>query len=101
MMHQRQFDIINYIDDILGINVPSKIDASFDTLRHLLYALGFEISVKKLEKLNTRLNCLGVIVHTKKFTLSIPPKNARKYWKYIALGVIGPTSISVRKFAIH
>ena len=40
-MHQHQYDVINYIDDILGIDLLSKIDASFDALRHLLQELGF------------------------------------------------------------
>ena len=74
MMRRRHFEVINYIDDILGIDVPSKIDASFDALRHLLHALGFDISLKKLEKPSTRLNCLGILVDTKEFTLSIPPE---------------------------
>ena len=72
MMRRRHFDVINYIDDILGIDVPSKIDASFDTLRQLLRDLGFDISLKKLEKPSTQLNCLGIVVNTKTFTLSIP-----------------------------
>ena len=74
MMRRRHFDVINYIDDILGIHVPSKIDASFDSLHQLLHSLGFDISLKKLEKLSTRLNCLGILVDTKEFTLSIPPE---------------------------
>ena len=67
MMRQRHFDVINDIDDIHGIEVPSK----FDALRQLLHALGFDISLKKLEKSSTRLNCLGIVVDTKTFTLSI------------------------------
>ena len=50
-MRQRQFDVINYIDDILGIDLPSIIDTSFDTLCHLLQKLGFQISVKNLNPL--------------------------------------------------
>ena len=78
MMRQRQFDVINYINDILGIDVPSKINASFDTLHHLLHELGYEISDKKLEKPATQLNCLGIIVNTKKFTLSIHPQKMQE-----------------------
>ena len=78
MMHQSHFDIINYIDDILGIDVPSKIDASFGALRQLLHTLGFDISLKKLEKPSTRLNCLGILVDTEKFTLSIPLEKLNK-----------------------
>ena len=72
MMRQCQFDVINYINDILGIDLPSKIDASFVALQRLLHVLGFEISEKKLEKPFTQLNCLGIIVNTKEFTVSIP-----------------------------
>ena len=79
MMRRRQFDAINYIDDILGIDLPSKIDASFDALCPLQHDLGFEISQKKLERLSTQLNCLGIIVDTKEFTVSIPPKNTRNF----------------------
>ena len=73
IMRQRQFDVINYIDDILGIDVPSKIDASFDALRHILADLGFQISQKKLQAPTTHLNCLGIVVDTLNFTLSVPP----------------------------
>ena len=73
IMRQRNYDVINYIDDILGIDLPSKIDASFDALCHLLPDLGFKISKKKLEPPNTVLNCLGIVIDTKTFTISIPP----------------------------
>ena len=32
VMRQRGHDVINYIDDILGIELPSRIDASFDVV---------------------------------------------------------------------
>ena len=68
MMRQHHFDVINYIDDILWIDVPSKIDASFDALHYLLHVLGFDNSLKKLESPCTCLNCLGILVDTEKFT---------------------------------
>ena len=73
IMHQRQYDVINYIDDILGVDLPSRIDASFDALRQLLRELGFQISKKKLEPPSTCLNCLGILINTETFTMSIPP----------------------------
>ena len=71
MMRQRDYDIINYIDDILGIDLPSRVDASFDALRSHLLQLGFEISQNKLVKPATCVNCLGILVNTENFTLSI------------------------------
>ena len=44
IMHQCHFDVINYIDDIIEIDIPSRIDASFDALRSLLDALGHTVS---------------------------------------------------------
>ena len=73
IMRQRNFDVINYIDDILGIGLPSQIDASFDALCQLLQDLGFQVSEKKLETPTTCLNCLGILINTETFTMSIPP----------------------------
>ena len=73
MMRQIGHDVINYIDDILGIDLPSRVDASFDALSSLLEQLGFEISQNKLVTPSTCVNCLGVLVDTKNFTLSVPP----------------------------
>ena len=59
---------MNYIDDILGIDVPSKIDA----LQSLLHDLGFAIYMKNLIAPTTSMNCLGIMVDTTNFTLAIP-----------------------------
>ena len=69
-MRQCHFDVVNYIDDILGIDLPSRIDTSFDTLRHLLQDLGFQFSLKKLQARTTSLNCLGILVNTEDFSVS-------------------------------
>ena len=72
IMRQQNYDVINYIDDILGIDLSSRIDASFDALCNLLPELGFQISKKKLEPPTTLLNCLGIMINTETFTMSIP-----------------------------
>ena len=72
-MRQCGHNVINYIDDILGIDLPSRVDVSFDALRSLLHCLGFEISKNKLISPSTCVNCLGVLVNTKDFTLLVPP----------------------------
>ena len=78
MMRQRDFQVINYIDDILGIELPSRVDASFDALSALLNHLGFEISYNKLVKPATCVNCLGILVNTENFTLSIPDEKLQE-----------------------
>ena len=78
MMRQRGHDVLNYIDDILGIDLPSCVDTSFDTLSSLLECLGFEISQNQLVKPATCVNCLGILVDTKDFTLSVPPQKLQE-----------------------
>ena len=69
-MRRRHHDVINYIDDILGIGLPSEIDASFEALRQILRELGLQVSDKKLESPTTCLNCLGILINTETFTMS-------------------------------
>ena len=78
IMRRQDYDVINYIDDILGIDLPSRIDASFDALRSLLPRLGFEISKKKLVSPTTCMNCLGILIDTKEFTLAIPSEKLQE-----------------------
>ena len=78
IMRRQDYDVINYIDDILGIALPSRIDASFDALRSLLPRLGFEISKKKLVAPTTCMNCLGILIDTKEFTLAIPSEKLQE-----------------------
>ena len=78
IMRQQHYDVINYIDDILGVVLPSRIDASFDALCQLLGDLGFQISKKKLEPPSTCLNCLGILINTETFTMSIPPAKLKE-----------------------
>ena len=80
IMRQRHYDVVNYIDDILGIGLPSQIDTSFDALRQLLQELGLQVSEKKLENPTTCLNCLGILIDTKTFTMSIPPQKMKEIW---------------------
>ena len=78
IMRQRNFDVMNYIDNILGIDLPSRIGTSFDTLHHLLQDLGFQLSLKKLQAHTTYLSCLGVLVNTEDFSVSIPPEKLQE-----------------------
>ena len=72
IMCQDGYDVINYIDDIIGVDVPSKIYNSFTLLQETLIYLGFELSNKNIVPPTTNLNCLGIMVDTTTFTASIP-----------------------------
>ena len=81
IMRRRHHDVINYIDDILGIGLPSQIDASFDALHQILRELGLQVLDKKLESPTTCLNCLGILINTETFTMSIPPQKLKEIWE--------------------
>ena len=72
IMASRGYDVINYIDDVIGFGTVSTAKSSFDTLQALLQKLGFDISIKKLVEPTTKVTCLGVEVDTKEFTISVP-----------------------------
>ena len=72
MMKSKGYDVINYIDDVIGFGTLSIAKPSFDTLQELLQKLGFDISLEKLVEPTTKVTCLGVEVDTKEFTISVP-----------------------------
>ena len=73
VMRQKGYDIIDYIDDYVGVGVPSVASASFSALIDLMGDLGLTISQKKLVPPSTQVTCLGVLIDTVKGTISIPP----------------------------
>ena len=72
IIHQRQFPIINYIDDFLGFGTPVSVQRSYDALYDIMHQLGLTISKSKLITPCTRAVCLGIVVDTVDATLSIP-----------------------------
>ena len=64
--------LMNYIDDLIYIGLPSKIYNSYSQLLSLLEELGLEISQSKLVPPSTSVVCLGIQVNTVARTLSIP-----------------------------
>ena len=84
MMCQHNFDVINYIDDIIGVDVESKTLESFTTLKNLLQALGFQLSEKKIITPTRKMNCLGIVVDTETFTTSIPPQKLQEIFNLCA-----------------
>ena len=56
--------LINYIDDLIYIGLPSKIHQSYQFLLSFLQDLGLQISHSKLIPPDTRVTCLGIEVNT-------------------------------------
>ena len=55
MMRRKGFPIIDYIDDYVGVGVPSV--ASDATLLHLMSDLGLTVNKKKLVAPSTQVTC--------------------------------------------
>ena len=80
--------LLNYIDDLIYIGLPSKIHESYTFLLSLLQDLGLQVSQKKLVPPSTEVVCLGILINTVNKTISIPPeklqkiKNMCEKWKH-------------------
>ena len=76
-MRQKGYVIVDYIDDYVGVGVPSVANASYLALIDLMKDLGLTISQKKLVSPSTKVTCLGVLIDTVNGTISIPPEKLR------------------------
>ena len=67
-------NLLNYIDDLIYIGLPSDIHTFYQFLLQLLQDLGLEISTNKLVAPSTAVVCLGILVDSVNQTISIPDK---------------------------
>ena len=73
--------LINYLDDLIYVGLPSQIDKAYTDLIRLLESLGLDISVKKLVPPSTSVTCLGILVDSVDRTISIPPEKMKDILK--------------------
>ena len=78
MMHREGYDVINYVDDFVGVGVPSVAQHSYDCLRKTLQSLGLDVSVKKLVAPCTKVTCLGGDIDTVTKTIAILDEKLRR-----------------------
>ena len=64
--------MLDYIDDYVGVGVPSVAHASYVALLDLMSHLGLTVSQKKLVAPAMQVTCLGILIDTVKGTVSIP-----------------------------
>ena len=63
-----------YIDDYVGMGVPSVAWVSYSALIELMGELGLTISENQLVPPSMQVMCLGILIDTVKRMLSIPPE---------------------------
>ena len=71
---RRGFDVLNYLDDFQGVELPYKAATAFCSLQSLLVELGVEESKSKACPPTTRATCLGVEFDTLAMTKPVHPE---------------------------
>ena len=72
-MKSKGHHLVNYVDDLLGLESEGHSMESYQFLRRFLERAGFPISLSKLAPPSTRCICLGVIIDTERESVTIPP----------------------------
>ena len=66
--------VCNYVDDFMGVELPSKAHEAYQFLLKLLSELGLPISMSKLVSPQSKVTCLGIEVDAIYGTISINPE---------------------------
>ena len=74
VMRRKGYRIIDYIDDYIGVALPSVASDAFDALVYVMSQFGLTISKKKLVSPSTKVVCLGVLIDSIEGTIQIPPE---------------------------
>ena len=72
-MRRASYDVINYIDDFVGIGTSRVACDANHHLLILLSQLGLDVSTNKLAQPATKVTCLGVVIDSIKCTIEVPP----------------------------
>ena len=78
IMRKEGYTVFNYSDDFIGVSTPSKIGEIYTRLQQLISELGFDISTNKLVPPTTKAVCLGILINTEDFSMSIPTEKLRE-----------------------
>ena len=67
--------MIDYIDNCVGMGVPSVTWESYEAMTDLMQEPGLAISSKKLVPPEMQVTYLGILINTLKVLLPFPQKN--------------------------
>ena len=73
IMRSKGNHIVNYVDDLLGLETEGHSMESYQFLRQFLERVGYPISLSKLSPPSTRCIRLRVIIDTERESVTIPP----------------------------
>ena len=75
---QNGFYLLSYVDDLLGAEIPSRVQAGYDTLYQSLQDLNILVSRSKLCPPSTNITCLGIDIDSVEATLSVPEQKLQQ-----------------------
>ena len=81
---QSGFDVLNYLDDFMGVAPKDLARDSYDFLGGLLSRLGLTESSAKAIPPGTVVSCLGVQFDTVNMTMSVPPSRLAEITSLLA-----------------
>ena len=81
-MRCNSYTIVNYVDDLLGLENLDISDPSFNFLLKILSQADFPISQSNLAPSSTSCVCLGLLIDTVKETISVPKEKNVGYYKW-------------------
>ena len=70
----QDYNVLNYSDDIAGVENGERADTSFTKMGHLLSSLGLEEAADKATPPDTNMTYLGVSFNSNTFQKKIPPE---------------------------
>ena len=79
-MRCNSYTIVNYVDDLLGLENLDISDPSFNFLLKILSQTDFPISQSNLAPSSTSCVCLGLLIDTVKETISVPKEKNVGYY---------------------
>ena len=97
-MHKNGYHITNYIDDLIGCDVPEVAFEAYKFLKVLIVKLGLVISEEKLYSSQTRIPCLRIDINISTGIMSIP---AEKLAEIIEMCVQWSGKIKTHKRALQ
>ena len=72
LMSTKNYWVMSYLDDVIGVDNPEKALGAYHSLLNLLEQLGLPVNMDKISAPVSKLICLGIEVDAKTGTLSIP-----------------------------
>ena len=98
ILRHQGYEVINYIDAFIGFGKLEAAKKLYGCLYKILQNLGLTTSKKKLVPPNTKAICLGVMIDTEQYAISIPSEKLAEIQTTVQEWI---TNTTQKTIAIH